>query len=111
MAAPVELVASSLRVGVSWRYDDADVSQICGSAVGAFRAPAAPDGVVQSTAAGAAMATPVGVAPRSAARLRSLTIALGTLATDAAVASLATLPVLATLRSSLACAVAVRLPQ
>jgi len=98
VAAPVELVAS-----ISWgrwtsAYDDAVVVQICGFAAGdpvtadeTDRGERVPAGVSE-------MVAPTGLEMCRATGLRSLTINLGALATDAAVTTLAALPALATLR-------------
>jgi len=107
IATPVELVASTWWGFCTWTYDDAAVSRICGAAADAVAAAA--DGGLRLPGGGSEIVAPTGVPACRAVGLRSLTIALGKSATDAAVATLAALPALATLRLSLSAAVGVRL--
>jgi len=97
VAVPCELVASTTNA-TPWTYDDATVKLVCGQGTSQSISADVAGGVgpVPTASDTAAAAGVLGWTP--ATGLRSLTIALGPTATDAAVVSLAALPALITLR-------------
>jgi len=110
VAIQCELVASTVdNVMAPWVYDDATVKWTCGQGTSPSETADANGsfGSVPHAGATIASAEVKGWAP--ATSLRSLTIALGPTATDSAVASLAALPALSTLRLGLTKATNVRL--
>jgi len=108
VAVPCEVVASTVD-GEPWMYDDATVKLVCGQGTGRLMPPNSAAGVEPVPTTGTTMAVAGVVGWTPATGLRSLTIALGPTATDVAVASLAALPALATLRLRLSAASNVRL--
>jgi len=108
VCVPCELIASTID-NKPWMYDDVSVKLVCGQGTAGSETPHAADGVGPGTTAGTATAAARVGGWVPAVGLRSLTIALGRAATDGAVASLAALPALTTLRLRLDQNVGVRL--
>jgi len=110
VAVPHELVVSTVDAK-PWTYDDATVKVVCGQGT-SHPVPADVAGGVGPVSTSSVTMTAAGVMGMGwtpATGLRSLTIALGPTATDAAVVSLAALPALTTLRLGLTEAANVRL--
>jgi len=108
VAVPHELVASTVDVK-PWTYDDATVNLMCGEGTSQPVPADVAGGFGPVPPAGGTMAAAGVMGWTPATGLRSLSIALGPTATDAAVVSLAALPALTTLRLGLTEATNVRL--